>query len=103
MRSEEEPEPDEEPTPSPASEPAGTLVPSVPASGDRAFEYRTELLTLAQVADGKTLGDLLTKASTDGWDLVDVIGAGDKHAVLLRKRKETPKETRPVGFAPPGR
>ena len=101
MRSEEEPdEPDE---PDEAVAVAGpTHVPQVASAGGREFEYRTEMLTEAEVADGKTLAERLTVASQDGWDLVDVIGVKDAHAVLLRRPKKAERVSRPVGFAPPG-
>jgi hypothetical protein len=72
-----------------------------PPDGGREFEYRTELLTSAQVTDGTTLSGQLTKASSDGWDLVDIINAGDRHAVLLRRLKKSERNARQVGFAPP--
>jgi hypothetical protein len=101
-RLEEEPEPDEEPDESPdavATAPA-VSVPSV-AEGGREHEYRTELLTAEDVVDGKTLAGQLTTASADGWDLVDIINAGDRYAVLLRRAKRPERSTRPVGFTPP--
>ena len=105
-RLEEEPEevpevdPDEEPGEEPAKGPEGTLVPSV-ADGHRDFEFRTDLVTAAQVIDGTTLAEQLTKASADGWDLVDIIHAGDRHAILLRRAKRSERSSRPVGFTPP--
>ena len=102
-RLEEEPEPDE---PDEPDEPAavatatGAHVPSV-ADGAREFEYRTDLLTAADVVDGKTLAGQLTAASADGWDLVDIINAGDRYAVLLRRAKRPERSSRPVGFTPP--
>ena len=51
--------------------------------------------------DGTTLADRLTRASADGWDLVEIIGAGERHAILLRKAKRPERPGRPVGFAPP--
>ena len=101
--SEEEPEPDEEPDEEPetaSAAPAG-MVPTVGGSAGRDYEFRTELLSIAQVADGKTLGELLTKSSADNWDLVDVIDAGDQRVILLRKVKRTPRDSRPVGFSVP--
>ncbi len=100
-RLEEEPEPDEEPdeTPATASEPRAQ-VPSV-LDGAREYEYRTELVTAEEVVDGSTLAGRLTKASTDGWDLVDIIGAGDRHAILLRRAKRPERNARPVGFTAP--
>jgi hypothetical protein len=78
-----------------------TAVPTVAASGNREFEFRTELLTDAEITDGKTLAERLTAASKDGWDLVEVIGVGDVHAVLLRRPRTVERELRQVGFAPP--
>ena len=105
-RYEEEPEPDEPDEPDePETEPAaagGPMVPAV-AMGSREFEYRTDQLTSAQVTDGKTLADRLTKESADGWDLVEIVSIGDQHTLLLRKAKQSKKEGRPVGFFPPGR
>src|SRR5215472_5466738 len=101
-RLEEEPEPDEEPdeTPAAVGTAPGTQVPSV-ADGGREHEYRTDLLTAAEVIDGKTLAGQLTKASGHGWDLVDIISAGDRYAVLLRRAKRPERNARPVGFTPP--
>lgn len=100
-RVEEEPEPEEEPDVDAPSAPGpGTLVPSV-ADGSREFEYRTELLTSAQVVDGATLAERLTSASTEGWELVDIVGAGDRHALLLRRAKRSGRQARQVGFTPP--
>src|SRR4051812_36254601 len=101
MRERFEEEPDEEPDETPShSSATSTLVPAV-ADDAREFEYRTELLTVAQVLDGTTLAELLTKASADGWDLVDVIPADGRHAILLRRAKRAEREPRPVGFTPP--
>jgi hypothetical protein len=101
-RLEEEPEPDEEPDEEPAAVATApsTPLPSV-GDGGREFEYRTELVTVAQVVDGTTLASQLTKASADGWDLVDIVNAGDRHAVLLRRAKRPERNARPVGFTPP--
>jgi len=101
-RLEEEPEPDEEPDEEPASvaTATGSTLPSV-HDGGREFEYRTDLVTAAEVVDGTTLAGQLTKASADGWDLVDIINAGDRHAVLLRRAKRPERNARPVGFTPP--
>lgn len=101
-RLETEPEPDEEPDEevAPARSAPDAMVPSVPPPG-REFEYRTELVSSAQVLDGSTLAGQLTRASADGWDLVDIIPAGDRHAVLLRRVKQPERRSRPVGFAPP--
>jgi hypothetical protein len=98
MRVEEEPdEPDE-----PVAVAGPTAVPTVGPGGNREFEFRTELPTDAEITDGKTLADRLTAASKDGWDLVEVIAVSDRHAVLLRRPKTGERESRRVGFAPPG-
>jgi len=98
-RLEEEPEPDEEPDDEPsAALPPGTLVPL--SEGGREFEYRTEVVTSAEVVDGTTLPAQLTRASADGWDLVEIVNAGDRHAVLLRRVKRPERSSRPVGFSP---
>jgi len=100
-RLEEEPEPDEDPDEEPeAASSASTLVPTV-ADGGREFEYRTELITASQVVDGKSLADQLTRASTDGWDLVDIVSAGERHAIVLRRAKRPERASRTVGFTPP--
>jgi len=83
----------------PAATPHRTVVP--PPDGTREYEFRTELLTSAEVTDGSTLAGRLTQASADGWDLVDIINAGDRHAVLLRRLKRPERSSRQVGFAPP--
>ena len=113
-RSEYEPEeipviePDEDPEYEPEDSPAAsaTLMAS-PArsnsSGDRDYEYRTEVLTVVEVADGKTLAARLIAAAADDWHFVQVIDAGDRRVVLFRKAKKTERERRSVGFAPPGR
>jgi len=72
-----------------------------PPDANREYEYRTDLLTAAEVTDGTTLAAQLTGASKDGWDLVDIINAGDRHAVLLRRLKRPERNARQVGFAPP--
>lgn len=99
-RSEEEPEPEEDPGQEAQATGPTHVLPSVASEG-REHEYRTELLTTAQIVDGNTLADRLTAASSDGWDLVDVIPAGERHAVLLRRHKQPQRGSRPVGFAPP--
>ena len=100
-RLEEEPEPDGDPDVEPATaEAPGTVLPSV-SDGVREFEYRTELVTTAQVVDGTTLAEQLTRASADGWDLVEIIGTGEHHAILLRRARRPGRSGRPVGFSPP--
>ena len=91
-RFEEEPEPEDEPE---ASRP---VVPSVGPAGQE-FEYRTEVVSVKQLTDGKTLAELLTGASADSWELVEIIAAGERHVVLLRKLKRRESEGRRVGFA----
>lgn len=100
VRLEEEPDTDDPDEEAPAAPAPTGAIPSVADSG-REYEYRTELVTAAQVLDGATLPDRLTKASADGWDLVDIIGAGDRHAILLRRTKRPEHSARQVGFAPP--
>jgi hypothetical protein len=99
---EEEPEPDEQPE---VDEPAAAAAPMVPsvAAGAREFEYRTEPITASEILDGQTLADRLTKASAEGWDLVEIVTADDRHAVLLRRPRQQDREQRPVGFLPPAR
>jgi hypothetical protein len=99
-----EEEPDEEPEePQPdgpeAATPPGAL-PTVSMPG-REWEYSTRVLTIAEITDGTTLVDLLKSSAEDGWDLADVIDAGDKRVVLLRRPKRSSREARRVGFAPP--
>jgi hypothetical protein len=96
VRAEEDPEeePDQE------ARAGQGLLPTV-AAPSREFEFRTELLTDAEMTDGKTLADRLNAASREGWDLVEVIGVRDVYAVLLRRPRSRERESRPVGFAPP--
>jgi hypothetical protein len=101
-------EPDEDPEYEPEDIPAApTTLVSGPTNanglGDREFEYRTEVLSVEQLTDGKTLPDTLAAASSDGWHYVDVLDAGSNRVVLLRKARKTERERRSVGFAPPGR
>ena len=95
-------EPDEDPD-EPVEEPeasagTATIVPRVDAPIEREYEYRVDVLTIGQVLDG-TIADKLSDASHDEWHLVDIIDAGDKKALLLRKRKQKEAARRPVGFA----
>ena len=101
-------EPDEDPEYEPDDEPTTTLTQNSSTltgggGGERDWEYRTEVLSVAQVADGKTLVELLTVAGTDNWHLVEIIDAGESRVVLLRRQRKAQKERRSVGFAPPGR
>jgi hypothetical protein len=102
-RLEEDPDYDDDDDDDVAGESAGSahraIVP--PFEGTREFEFRTELITAEQVTDGATLAGQLTKASADGWDLVDIINAGERHAILLRRLKKSERTARQVGFAPP--
>jgi hypothetical protein len=94
---EEEPDPDDEPEESPqAGRAPGTIAPM--SDGNREYEYRTDLISTAELVDGTTLPGQLTTASADGWDLVDIVSAGDRHAVLLRRVKRAERSSRPVGF-----
>jgi hypothetical protein len=101
-------DPDEDPEYEPEDLPAApTSLVTAPAHGnglgDREFEYRVEVLSLEEIADGKTLPERLAAASGEGWHYVDVIDAGASRVVLLRRAKKTERERRSVGFAPPGR
>jgi hypothetical protein len=100
-------EPDEDPEYEPEDIPAAPSALSMPSthngSGDREYEYRTDVLTIAEVADGKTLAERLGSAAGDGWHLVEVVDAGEKRVVLFRKVKKSERERRSVGFAPPTR
>jgi hypothetical protein len=92
---------EEEPEEEPEDEEAAAVTPVPRVAGDsREYEYRTELLSVAQVLDGTTLPDRLNQASGDGWDLVDIIAAGEQHAILLRRLKRPERPPRPVGFSP---
>ena len=102
-----EEDPDEEPEePARPAQPDGArgqaagLVPSVGVPS-RDYEYSAKALTVAQVADGVTLLKVLHEAGAEGWDLADVIDAGDKRVVLMRRPKRPARESRRVGFAPP--
>ena len=113
-RSEYEPEeipviePDEDPEYEPEDLPAApaTMVRSgsqADGAGEHEFDYRTEVISIEQLVDGKTLAGLLASASSDGWHYVAVVDAGDRRVVILRKLKKTQRERRSVGFAPPVR
>ena len=59
-RAEEEPEPDEpEPDEEPGSAPSVASMVTVGGSGSREYDYRTELLTVAELTDGTTLAEKL--------------------------------------------
>jgi hypothetical protein len=101
MHDEDEPDddPDEPEQPSDGAGPT-THVPSVGMPA-REWEYSTEVLTLAQVADGTTLVKTLQTAAAEGWELADVIDGGEKRVLLMRRSKRSARESRRVGFAPP--
>jgi hypothetical protein len=101
-------EPDEDPEYEPEDLPAaptslGRAGAHSNGSGEHEFDYRTEVLTVEQVLDGKTLAETLAAASAEGWHYVGVVDAGESRVVLLRKLKKTERERRSVGFAAPGR
>jgi hypothetical protein len=101
IHGEEEPDEPDEPDEPATTAVAAPVVPSV-SPGGREYEFKLELVSLDQIIDGKSLPDLLTKASADGWDLYDVIDAGERRALLMRRPKKNAQEARRVGFAPPG-
>lgn len=100
-------EPDEDPDFDPQEEPATTFTQgsttTTVGGGDRDWEYRTEVLSIGEVADGKTLVERLTQASAENWNLVEIIDAGESRVILLRRQRKAQKERRSVGFAPPVR
>lgn len=102
--SEEEPEeePDEE-SPAVSAAAPSTPLPAVVADEGRRYEFRTDFLSSQEVQDGHTLAERLTAASAEGWDLVDILALGDRHALLLRRPRRVEREPRPVGFTPPAR
>ena len=102
-----EEEPDEEPEePDRPAQPDGAVgvatgvVPSV-GLPSREWEYSTKVLTVAQVADGATIVQVLTEAAADGWEMASILDGGDKRVILMRRPKRTARESRRVGFAPP--
>lgn len=103
MRTRDEEDPDDEPDepdePSDGAAPT-THIPSVGIPA-REWEYSTEVLTVAQVADGTTLVKVLQASAAEGWELADVIEAGEKRVLLMRRSKRSGHESRRVGFAPP--
>ena len=107
LRFEEEPdedpdEPDEEPEDRPEARQLVAQA-TTAGTGGREFEYRTEAISATELHDGHSLADRLTAASAEGWDLVDVITAADASLILTRRPRRRPRESRPVGFAPPDR
>ncbi len=99
----DEEEPDEDPDePDEQSDGAAptTHIPSVGLPA-REWEYSTEVLTVAQLADGSTLVKVLNASALEGWELADVIDGGEKRVLLMRRSKRSSRESRRVGFAPP--
>ena len=97
---EEPDEPDEPGGPDNGAMAPTRLVPTVGLPG-RDWEFSTQVLTVAQVADGATLVKVLKDSGIDGWELAQVIDGGDKRVLLLRRPKRPQREARRVGFAPP--
>jgi hypothetical protein len=56
---------------------------------------------VTQLVDGVTLIKVLKEAGAEGWELTDVIDAGEKRVLLMRRSKRSAHESRRVGFAPP--
>jgi hypothetical protein len=105
LRSEDDPdaepdEPDQPSHPGDGAALAGTMVPTV-GLPLREWEFSTQVLTVAQLIDGATLVKLLKEAGADGWELTDVIDAGEERVLLMRRSKRSARESRRVGFAPP--
>ena len=101
---EEEPEePDEPETPSAPDNGAAQATRMVPSVSlpSREWEYSTHVLTVAQVADGKTLVQVLKDSASEGWELAEVVDGGEKRVLLMRRPKRGQREARRVGFAPP--
>jgi hypothetical protein len=76
------------------------MVPNVGMPG-REWEFSTQVMTVAEVADGKSLVKALKDAAVEGWELAQVIDGGDKRVLLMRRPKRGQREARRVGFAPP--
>jgi len=94
---EEDPDEPEQPADGVA---AASHVPTVGLPA-REWEYSTEVLTVAQVADGSTLVKVIQASAAEGWELADVIDGGEKRVLLMRRSKRSARESRRVGFAPP--
>ena len=106
MRGQNEDDPEEEPDapdePGDGSAQPGGAIPSV-AFPTREWEYSTQNLSVVQMADGTTLVQTLKDAAGEGWELDQVLEAGDKRVLLLRRPKRQSRESRRVGFAPPSK
>ncbi len=100
---EEDPEEPDEPD-SPGA-PDGAQAPTrmIPSVGmpSREWEYSTKAISVAELADGKTLVKILTDSGAEGWELAQVIDGGDKRVLLMRRPKREQREAKRVGFAPP--
>ena len=101
--SEEEPEEPEEPDSPAAPDGAPSAARVIPSVGlpSREWEFSTKVLSVAEIADGKTLVKTLTESAAEGWELAQVIDGGDKRVLLMRRPKRGQREARRVGFAPP--
>ena len=101
---EEEPEEPDDPE-EPDGPDNGAMAPTrlVPTVGmpNREWEFTTHVLTVAQVADGTTLVTQLKDDAVEGWELAEIVDAGDKRVMLMRRPKRPQREARRVGFAPP--
>jgi hypothetical protein len=106
MREQDEDDPDDEPDapdePGDGAAQPGGVIPSV-AFPTREWEYSTQNLSVGQLADGTTLVKTLKDAAGDGWELDQVVEAGEKRVLLLRRPKRQSRESRRVGFAPPSK
>lgn len=76
------------------------MVPTVGLPG-RDWEFSTQVMSVAEIADGTTLVKILKDSGADGWELAQVIDGGDKRVLLMRRPKRPSREARRVGFAPP--
>jgi hypothetical protein len=97
--------PDDDPDDEPDEEPAvaaGALggAPRV-YDDDREWEFKTDNLTVAEITDGKTLADRLTRAAREGWHLAFTVDAGEARVLVLRRPKRPDRARRTVGFAAP--
>ena len=103
MPTHDEEEPDDDPDEPEQPEDGAAPASHIPSVGmpAREWEYSTEVLTLAQVADGTTLVKFLQASAAEGWELADVIDGGEKRVLLMRRSKRSGHESRRVGFAPP--
>ncbi len=99
---EEEPEEPEEPDEPGGADGAGParMVPTVGLPG-REWEFSTQVMSVAEIADGTTLVKVLKDSGAEGWELAQVIDGGDKRVLLMRRPKRSAQEARRVGFAPP--